>query len=145
MVNLESFDVLTDVRGNYKSVDVHLAPKGEKYADLVEKVFEVFEEESFELVIDESSMPLPYYQALEIPLDVFKEKYEIDDEKTVSKDKALNLCRELMSLGFFDIGFKGEKISVIISHNGYINVQPTGLDKVKFEKKVEEIGVVDDK
>ncbi len=144
MVNLDVFDVEKDVKGNYKSADLFLIPKGEVYVELFEKIIEAFDEESFELVIEESSMPLPYYQALEIPLDVFEEKYEIEDESEIERQQVIDLCKDLLSLGFFDIGFKGEKVSIFIKHNGFINVKPEDIDKEVFQEKIEGLGEKDD-
>lgn len=144
MKGFEQFDIGTSVRGEYKSADLFLAPKGKKYAELVENVFQKFNEEKLEIVIDESSMPLPYYDALEIPLDVFEEKYEIEDENEVEVEKAVNLCRELLELGFFDIGFRGDKISLFIKHNGYINIKPLNISEEDFRRTIEEIGENDD-
>ncbi|MDY6777557.1 MAG: hypothetical protein SVU32_02750 [Candidatus Nanohaloarchaea archaeon] len=141
---MEELEVDRMVRGDYSSVDLYLVPKAVQYASLVEKVFDAFEEEELELVIDESSMPLPYYEALEIPLDVFKEEHEIEDEGEVSRDKALTICRDLMELGLFDIGFRGEQVAVFISHDGYVNVKPLNIDEEEFRQTIESIGVHDE-
>lgn len=144
MKGFEDFDIGSSVRGDYKSADLFLAPKGRKYAELVENVLKEFNENSLELVIDESSMPLPYYEAMEIPLDVFLEKYEVEDEKNVSRKKTVNMCKDLLELGFFDIGFRGEKIALHISHNGYVNIKPLKIEKEKFREKIEKLGEKDD-
>ncbi len=144
MVGFNSFDVEKDVKGNYKSADLFIVPKGKLYVDLVEEILDVFEEEKLELKIDESSMPLPYYQAMEIPLEVFEEKYGIEDEKHINRKKVLELCEELFSLGFFDIGFKGKNVSFFVDHNGFINVKPEKIEKKDFQDKIEGLGEKDD-
>ncbi len=140
---MEDLELDSAIRGDYKSVDLYLVPKAVRYADLVETVFDRFDEETVELVIDEHSMPLPYYDALEIPLDVFEEKYEIENEEEIQRETAISLCRDLLELGLFDIGFRGDKVSVFISHDGYINVKPEAVDRDEFQRTVEEIGVDD--
>ncbi|MDY6789486.1 MAG: hypothetical protein SVV03_06010 [Candidatus Nanohaloarchaea archaeon] len=141
---MENLEIDTAVRGDYSSVDLYLVPEAVNYADMVEKVLDKFGEDNLELVIDESSMPLPYYDALEIPLEVFEEKYDIQDEENISREKALNLCRDLLSFGVFDLGFRGDNISVFISHDGYVNVKPLNLDEEEFQEKIESIGDVDE-
>ncbi len=143
MVEFNSFDVEKDVKGNYKSADLFIVPKGKLYVNLVEEILNVFEEETLELKIEESSMPLPYYRAMEIPLEVFEEKYGIEDESKISRKKALELCEQLFSLGFFDIGFKGKKISFFVNHNGFINVKPENIEKKVFQDKIEGLGEKD--
>lgn len=137
---MEQIEVDQAVRGDYSSVDLYLVPKPDMYADLVEQVFDAFDEERLELVINESSMPLPYYEALAIPLDVFEEEYEIKDETDIPRDDALGLCRDLLELGLFDIGFRGETVSVHISHDGYVNVKPLNIDRDDFQQTIESIG-----
>ncbi|MDY6771199.1 MAG: hypothetical protein SV186_04560 [Candidatus Nanohaloarchaea archaeon] len=141
---MEELDVDTAVRGDYKSVDLYLVPKPVQYANLVEDVFDAFDEDTLELVIDESSMPLPYYDALEIPLDVFEEQYEIEDETEIPREDAIGLCRDLLGLGLFDIGFRGEKVAVFISHDGYLNIKPLNVDSEDFQATVESLGDTDD-
>ncbi|MCJ7450487.1 MAG: hypothetical protein MUP58_01985 [Candidatus Nanohaloarchaeota archaeon QJJ-9] len=141
---MEELEINAEVRGDYKSADLFLMPKPVYYADLLEKVFDEFGEDEVELVIEESSMPLTYYEALDIPLDVFEEKYEIGDEEEVAKDKAVKLARDLLSLGLFDIGFRGDKVATNISHDGYINVKPLNVEKEVFREKVESIGAIDE-
>lgn len=131
------------IRGEYKSADLFLVPKAERYADLLETVFKAFDEETVALVIDEHSMPLTYYDAMEIPLDVFEEKYAIEDEEKIARDEAVSLARDLLELGLFDIGFRGKKVAVFISHDGYINVKPEGIERDEFADTIEEIDIND--
>lgn len=138
---MENLELDMAVRGDYRAVDLYLVPKAVRYADLMEQVFDAFEEQTVELVIDETSMPMPYYEALEIPLDVFEEEYEIEDEGNIPVDDAVNLCRDLLDLGLFDIGFKGEKVAVMITHDGYINVTPQDVKQDEFEATIEELDI----
>lgn len=131
-------------RGDYSSVDLYLVPQAVKYADLMEDVLEEFGEETLELVIDQHSMPLPYYEALEIPLEVFEEEYEIEDEKEIPKERAVSLCRSLLDFGVFDIGFKGDKIAVFIAHDGYVNVKPLNIEEEEFRERMESFGDQDE-
>lgn len=137
---MEELEVDTAVRGDYSSVDLYLVPRAVEYANLLEDVFEAFDETTLELVIDQSSMPLPYYDALEIPLEVFEDEYDIEDESEISRDDAIDLCRDLLELGLFDIGFRGERISAHVSHDGYVNVKPINIDKEDFQATLESIG-----
>lgn len=137
---MEQIDVDRTVRGDYSSVDLFLVPKARIYVDLLADVFEAFDEDTVELVIDESSMPLPYYEALEIPLDVFEEEHGIEDEDEIDRETALDLCEDLLELGLFDIGFRGERVAVHISHDGYLNVKPLNIDRNEFQETIETIG-----
>jgi hypothetical protein len=137
---MEQIDVDRRVRGDYTSVDLFLVPKATIYVDLLADVFEAFDEDTVELVIDESSMPLPYYEALEIPLDVFEEEHGIEDEEEIDRETALDLCEDLLELGLFDIGFRGDSVAVHISHDGHLNVKPLNIDRKEFQETVETIG-----
>lgn len=137
---MEQIDVDRRVRGDYTSVDLFLVPKATIYVDLLADVFEAFDEDTVELVIDESSMPLPYYEALEIPLEVFEEEHGIEDEEEIDRETALDLCEDLLELGLFDIGFRGDSVAVHISHDGHLNVKPLNIDRKEFQETVETIG-----
>lgn len=144
MISMEELEIDSVVRGDYSSVDLYLVPQAVKYAELMEEVLEEFDEDKLELVIDESSMPLPYYEALEIPLEVFKEEYEIEDEGEISRDRAVSLSKSLLEFGVFDIGFKGEQIAVFIAHDGYVNVKPLNIEEEEFRERMESLGDQDE-
>lgn len=141
---MEELQLDIGVRGNYRSADLYLVPRPEMYADLVEEVLDTFDEQQLELVIEESSMPLTYYDALEIPLEVFEDKHGIEDEEELTKEEVLALCRDLLGLGLFDIGFRGESVSVFIAHDGFINVKPESIDHEEFKQKIESMRETDD-
>jgi len=140
---MTKLEIDTVPRGDYKSADLYLVPKAEEYASLMDAVLEAFDETEVSIVIEESSMPLPYYEALEIPLDVFEEKYDIDREELMSREDAVSMAKDLLSLGLFDIGFEGGSVAVFISHNGYINVKPIDIDDNTFKSTLEEIDIHD--
>jgi hypothetical protein len=127
------------VRGDYKSADLYLLPRAEQYATLLHKAFLAFEEDEVEIVINEHSMPLPYFEALEIPLDVFSEKYGVEKGDTIGVGTAVDLARDLLSFGLFDIGFKGDRITAFISHDGYLNIKPRDIDQTDFKETLESL------
>jgi len=132
------------VRGNYRSADLYLVPRARMYVDLLERVFDAFDEETLELVIEESSMPLTYYDALEIPLEVFEDKHGIEDEEELTVDEVVGLCEDLLGLGLFDIGFRGDNISVFIAHDGFLNVKPEAIEPEEFKRTIESLREEDD-
>jgi len=143
-MQMEELEIDSEVRGDYKSADLYLVPKARMYADMLAEVFEAFDEEQVELVIDQTSMPLPYYEALEIPLDVFSEEYEVSEGERIDVDEAVELARDLLGIGLFDIGFEGGSVSVTITHNGYLNVKPVDIDSHEFRETIESIGDTDE-
>ncbi|MCJ7428787.1 MAG: hypothetical protein MUP66_00175 [Candidatus Nanohaloarchaeota archaeon QJJ-5] len=138
---MHNLELDTNIRGDYASVDLFLVPQATQYADLVEQVLERFDEQTVDLILDEQRMPLPYYEALEISVDAFLERYDLETPEAIDVEDAVEICHDLLDLGLFDIGFEGEHVTVFISHDGHVNVTPTDEMTNEFKETIESLEI----